>query len=200
MLHSALDFLTRSLNTHIKTIAESDTDHVFLTSISDGANVTIPAKSIGVTLVNIEEERILKEQRASFVNSDGIVEYRNPEIKLNLYIMISANFQNQDTTDPTDDYVEGLKQLSYVLGYFQAHTVFTQDKYPLMAVIDPSLQKLAVEFYSYSFEQMYNFWSVLGTHYLPSVLYKVRLLKFQEHILDALELPIEKITLDGLHK
>jgi hypothetical protein len=37
-----------------------------------------------------------------------------------------------------------------------------------------------VELYSSSFEQQYNFWNVVGAKYLPSVLYKVRMLVYQE--------------------
>ncbi len=200
MIHSALDFLTKILNQHIQSITGSTESHVFLTNISDGNGVTIPAKALGISLVSIEEERVFKEQRTSFLTNNGKVEYKNPEIKLNLYVMVSANFQNQDANDPTDDYIEGLKQLSYVIGYFQSRNVFTQDQYPLMATAPfIGLQKLVVEFYSYSFEQMYNFWSVLGTHYLPSVLYRVRLVSIQEDNVGAIQLPIEEIVLDTSH-
>ena len=198
MIHHALQFLTRSLNDHIKKIIESTDNHVFLTNISDGSGITIPAGAIGVSLVNIEEERVFKDRRTTFVNSEGIVEHRNPEIKLNLYIMIAANFQNQDNNDPTDDYVEGLKQLSYVIQYFQAKNVFTQDNSPAMAALDPNFKKIVVDFYSYSFEQMYNFWSVLGNVYLPSVLYKLRLITYQEGEASVIDKPIEKITITDI--
>jgi hypothetical protein len=199
MIHSALDFLTKTLNHHIKSISGSSDDHVYLTNISDGQAIAIPSKSLGISLVSIEEERIFKEQRAAFVSAQGQVEYKNPEIKINLFVMVTANFQNQDATNPTQVYKEGLKQLGYVIGFFQANTVFTKDKYPSMVQIDPLLQKLAIEFYSYSFEQMYNFWSVLGTHYMPSVLYKIRLVTFQEQEVNAFAPAIEQISISDAH-
>ena len=110
---------------------------------------------------------------------------------------MSANYMNQDSNDSTDDYIEGLKQLSKVIGFFQARNVFTKEAFPLLASIDPAIEKLVVELYSYSFEQMYNFWSVIGTSYLPSVLYKVRVLKIQENEAFGLDLPIEKISIDS---
>ena len=200
MIHSTLKFLTKCLNDHLKMKNGLDEDKVFLTHVSGEGGVAIPEKSLGLSLVNIEEEKVFKEQTTAFINAGGSVEYKNPELKLNLYILISANYQNTDVNDPTDDYSEGLKQLSHVIGFFQAKNVFTNDNTPALAAEDPNIKKLILEFYSYSFEQMYNFWSVLGTKYLPSVLYKVRLLKIQEDIVVGDALPIEEIDLFAKNK
>ena len=200
MIHAALRFLTRSLNDYLRTKNGLDDDKIFLTHVSGEAGVAIPDKSLGLSLVNIEEEKVFKEQSATFINSEGTVEYRNPELKLNLYVLISANYQNQDAADPTDDYFEGLKQLSHVISFFQAKNVFTHDNTPALAAEEPRIKKLILELYSYSFEQMYNFWSVLGTKYLPSVLYKVRMLTIQEEELISDALPIEQIDLLSKNK
>lgn len=198
MIHSSLKFLTHELNEYLK-LKTNDltTDRVFLTSVAtESGGVVIPIKSLGLSLINIEEERIFKDQKTTVINEEGFSEYFNPEIKLNLYILISANFQ--DTTDDTeDDYVEGLKQLSYVISFFQSKYVFTPDNSPSMDSFDPALKKLVLELYSYSFEQLYNFWTVVGTKYLPSVLYRVRLLRIQEESITESSLPIRKIRLSG---
>ncbi|MEM9392034.1 MAG: DUF4255 domain-containing protein, partial [Bacteroidota bacterium] len=157
----------------------------------------IPDMSIGLSLINIEEERVFKDQRTTIINEDGITEHINQEVKLNLYILISANFQDNATNLSTNDYKEGLKQLSYVISFFQAKNVFTVDNSPALAN-DGLIRKLVVELYSYSFEQLYNFWSVLGTKYLPSVLYKVRLIRYQEKAVQAANLPIEKVKINSL--
>ncbi len=60
--------------------------------------------------------------------------------------------------------------------------------------------KIVVELYSYSFEQLYNFWSVVGAKYLPSVLYKVKTLRIQENAIQESGEPIEQIFLTSLHK
>ncbi len=200
MIHSTLKFLTRSINDYLKIKNNLEEDKVFLTHVSGEAGVAIPDKALGLSLVNIEEEKVFKEQSATFINRDGKVEYRNPELKLNLYVLISANYQNKVLSDPSDDYYEGLKQLSHVISFFQAKNVFTHDNAPVLAAEDPRIKKLIVELYSYSFEQMYNFWSVLGTKYLPSVLYKVRLLTIQEGELINDALPIEEIDLLAKNK
>ncbi|SHJ79289.1 DUF4255 domain-containing protein [Pseudozobellia thermophila] len=200
MIHSTLKFLTRSVNDYLKIKNGLDEDKVFLTHVSGEGGVAIPDKALGLSLVNIEEEKVFKEQSATFINGDGTVEYRNPEIKLNLYILISANYQNKNIDDPSDDYYEGLKQLSHVISFFQAKNVFTHDNSPVLAAEEPKIKKLVMDLYSYSFEQMYNFWSVLGTKYLPSVLYKVRMITIQEDELISDARPIEEIDLLAKNK
>mgnify|MGYP000947014451 FL=1 len=202
MIHTCLSFLTNELNEYLKVRTGSPTvDRVFLTSVAtEGGGVVIPDKSVGVSLINIEEDRVYKDQKSTVINSFGNVERLNPEIKLNLYVLISANFQNTNEQDSSDDYVEGLKQLSYIISFFQAKNVFTPENSPKLAEYDPNLKKLVVELYSYSFEQLYNFWSVVGTKYLPSVLYKVRMLTFQEREFFDSNAPIEKIGINSKTK
>lgn len=201
MIHTSLSFLTNELNEYLKVKTGSPTvERVFLTSVAKESGVAIPDKSLGVSLINIEEERVYKDQRSSLINDQGNVEYLNPEIKLNLYVLISANFQDNDLNDSSDDYVEGLKQLSHIISFFQAKNVFTPDNSPTLSSFDPNLKKLVVELYSYSFEQLYNFWSVVGTSYLPSVLYKVRTISFQEREFFDSAIPIEKIGIDSRTK
>jgi hypothetical protein len=202
MIHTCLSFLTNELNDYLKLRTGSPTvDRVYLTSVAtEGGGVVIPNKSLGVSLINIEEDRVYKDQKSTLINNNGNVERLNPEIKLNLYVLISANFQNADAEDSTDDYVEGLKQLSWIISFFQAKNVFTPENSPKLADFDPNLTKLVVELYSYSFEQLYNFWSVVGAKYLPSVLYKIRILTFQEREFFDTSIPIEKIGINSKTK
>lgn len=196
MIHSALQFLTHELNEYLKLrmdISGSGEEKIFLTGVASEQGVLIPESSLGMSLINIEEERIFKDQKATVINNDGIAEQANPEIKLNLYILISANFQS-DNSESSEIYVEGLKQISYVISFFQSKNVFTLENSPAMAGFDPEIKKLIVELFSYSFEQLYNFWTVVGTSYLPSVLYKVRLVRFQEKAIQDASLPIEKVN------
>jgi hypothetical protein len=202
MLHTCLSFFTNELNEYLKLrTGTPDVDRVYLTNVStEGGGVVIPDKSLGVSLINIEEERVYKEQVTSKRTADGQVAYLNPEVKLNLYVLISANFQDKAMAGSSDDYVEGLKQLSFIISFFQARNVFTPENAPSMARFDPRLKKIVVELYSYSFEQLYNFWSVVGTKYLPSVLYKIRMITFQEDEFFDSALPVEKISIHNKNK
>lgn len=201
MIHSALEFLTLELNSFIRLkVGDPITNRVYLSGVTNEQGIAIPDQSLGLSLINIEEERTNKEQQSRFINSVGKVEKRNPEIQLNLYVLITANFQNKIANNTSDDYVEGLKQLSYAIAFFQSKNVFTPENSPALSGFDTNLSKIVVELYSYSFEQLYNFWSVVGAKYLPSVLYKVKTLRIQENAIQESGEPIEQIFLNSLHK
>ena len=58
-----------------------------------------------------------------------------------------------------------------------------------------SIDRLVFDLHNLSFEQLNHLWSVLGGTYVPSVLYKVRLVKIQaDNTLDAP--PIRTIKVD----
>ena len=198
MIHTSLSFLTQEINENLKLRTnDPEAERIYLTSVAtETGGIVIPNRSLGLSLINIEEERHFKDQKTTVLNENGIAEQMNPEIKLNLFILISANFQDTQDADPAD-YEEGLKQLSYVIAFFQSKNVFTPSNSPSMSEIDSNLQKLVVELYSYSFEQLYNFWTVVGAKYLPSVLYRVRLIRFQERSIKSTALPIEKIGISS---
>ena len=101
------------MNEYLKIALDTpDDDRIFLTNVAtESGGVVIPDMSLGLSLINIEEERIFKDQKTTFINESGVVEHINPEIKLNLYILISANFQDSSNSNTGNDYLEGLKQL-----------------------------------------------------------------------------------------
>ena len=198
MIHTSLEFLTHELNEYLMLKTGTSDERIFMTNVANDEGVAIPGKSLGLSLINIEEERTFKEQKATSVNIDGDVIRRNSEIKMNLYILITANFQEDNVSEESNSkpaYLDGLKQLSYVISFFQAKNVFNAANSPSMAGFDSEIKRLIVELYSYDFDQLNNFWSVLGTNYLPSVLYKVRSVRFQEDAILDSNLPIERISL-----
>ncbi len=201
MIDVALKFLTDEINAYLILKNEPVSvvaPEIVLTNVAaEDGNWAIPPRTLGLSLINIEEERVFKDQRTSFRNETGDVEHYNPEIKLNLYILISANFAASDAGgNTTGIYGEGLKQLSYVISFLQGKYVFTPENSP---GLDPSLKKLVVELYSSSFEQQYNFWNVVGAKYLPSVLYKVRMLVYQEKRLNDQGPPITNMDITTSH-
>lgn len=192
MIDKALRFLTDEMNAYLdlQTGSNAGEPLIVLTNVADSnGGWAIPSQKLGVSLINIEEEKVFKDQQTQFRNSNGDFEQYNPEIKLNLYMLVCANYVNDNSSN---HYEQGLMQLSRIIAFFQGKNVFTPDTSP---AIDPALKKLIVELYSYSFEQQYNFWTILGAKYLPSVLYKVRLLAYQERRLLTQNEPITSITL-----
>lgn len=172
MIDKSLETLKKVIHNYLVLLPElnlTSEEAIVLTSVvkPDGA-MAIPENSLGITLVRVEEERVVKSQNSVSINSEGMVSKINPEIKLNLFVLVSANFSNYET---------GLKFLSAVVKCFQGNNVFTPGNTPEM---DPSLQKLIVELYTLNFEEQNHLWGSLGAKYIPSLLYRVRLITVQE--------------------
>lgn len=182
MIDVALKFLTDELNSFFRVRAGATSDVVTLTRlITPTGQYAFGEEHIGLSLINIEEERILKSHLPEFlpINDRNVV--REPELKLNLSILLAANFKQYDV---------GLRYLSLVLLFFQSHPVFTGADYPGLS---PAIARLAPELQSPSYEQLNQIWAFVGGKQLPSVLYKVRLITIQDSVETAVRPPIIRI-------
>lgn len=187
MIDKALEVLRDELTAYLKrqpdlNITSETVVHLSHVIDYDGS-LAIPENALGLSLVNVEEERILKSQTATSQTAEGRVSHRNPEIKLNLYLLFTGNFQSYDT---------GLKYLSGVVRFFQSKNAFLPENTPDM---DPELQKLVLELHNLNFEQQNHLWGSLGAKYLPSVLYSLRLVAIQEGVKSGEGEPIKQIYL-----
>ena len=167
MIYKALTFLEKELSHYIETEYEREVAMTYVVS-QEGSTDPKEDDSILLTLINIEEEKILKSQSPYIKKINGSSVKINPEIKLNLQILFTANFK---------DYKEAIKSLSGVFRFFQANNVFDHQNSP---ALDPEIDKLILELITPSFEQLNHMWGFLGAKYMPSVMYKVRMLTIQE--------------------
>ena len=205
MIDRALDFICKQLNSYLLTKLEpppQDGVAIVLANVSQ-LNETKPnsggddndPQNAFVSLVNIEEDRISKSQENT-VRKDNTLYYKNPRVYLNLYVLFAVNLSN---------YSEALKRLSFIIQFFQNKNVFTQVNSPMLNPNEglnppdrfPSIEKLIVDMYSLSFEQSNQLWATLGGRYIPSVLYKVRLVGIEEDVVDAQGGFIKTITINN---
>jgi len=172
MIDKALEVLANDIHAYLEHLPElgvTTEDVISLSHIvKDNGSIAIDPDSLGLSLVNVEEDRILKSLKTTAIADDGTVSHVNPELKLNLYILIAANF---------GDYKKGLQYLTGIIRFFQSKNVFTHQNTP---DLDSQIEKLIVELHTLSFEQQNHLWGALGAKYLPSVMYKVRLIAIQE--------------------
>lgn len=189
MIDKSLEILKKIIQNYLSSLPElnlTSTDFIELSSVvNQNGSIAIPENKLGLTLVNVEEERVVKSQKSVSIASDGKISQVNPEIKLNLFILVSSNFKEYDN---------GLQFLSAVIRCFQSNSVFTPENTPEM---DSSLQKLIVELFTLNFEQQNHLWGSLGAKYLPSVLYRVRLITVQEGVKKAEQAPITSYDISG---
>ena len=178
MIQDALDFLRSRLNEYLNlkldptgngqgsfvqlaNVAWNDTDNQ--STSTDGSNF-----NAFITLVNVEEDRISRPQTNAVRNNNTTI-YKNPKIYLNLYVLFAVNLSS---------YLESLKRLSYIIQFFQYQNVFTSLSTPDLPV---GVEKLILDLDTLSFQDLNNLWGIMGSKYLPSVLYKMRLVIIDEN-------------------
>lgn len=121
-----------------------------------------------LTLIKVEEESSLKNGAFYIKKSPQETGKHHPAIYLNLYLLVSVTKKN---------YREALQLLSDTITFFQAHKVFTGQLSNKGAEEEISF-KITVELHDINFQEVFDMWSNLGNKQFPSVIYKVRLLKF----------------------
>jgi len=186
MIHQLVADIVKEINNYIK--IKTDTADCVLQStllkqdgtISDG----ISGKVV-LSLVNIEEDRISREIDFNRKTEEGKIEKLVSPVKLNLYLLFSANY-------PTD-YNEALKMLSYVIGFFQKRNRFSNTNTP---GLKPEFQTINIEIVSLNFEQQNHLWGAMGAKYIPSVLYKLRLIEITDDEIRGSDEPITQIHIN----
>lgn len=166
MINKVIQFLTDQLGKVLN--QPGSPKNLLLTSVvNEKGELNIDAGQIAIMLVNIDEERALKAQlpRERRLAPDQI-QFANPEIRLNLFIMLAAN-------PGGDNYNAALERLSIAMLFFQGNSFFDRKKFSALAV-EPVIEQISVELHSLSFEQQNQLWGSLGAKYLPSAIYKVR--------------------------
>ena len=168
MIRETLLFLRDQINNYLKLKLEITENMVIIDNVITQSG-DLNATELSLSLVNVEEEKIHKTQ-SPYKTSNDSVNMVNPEIKLNLYILLAANFG-------TNNYEEALRFLSHVITFFQGQQVFNHQNAP---ALDANIEKLIMELVTLSFEQQNHLWGFVGAKYIPSVLYKVRLIRIAE--------------------
>jgi hypothetical protein len=167
MINKALNFLEEQLNLVLS--QPGNPDNLLLTPVvNERGELNIQAGQLSLMLVNVEEEKVLKAQLQRERRTGDQIQLSNPEIKLNLLIMLAAN-------PGAANYLDALERLSLAMIFFQGTSFFDRSRYPALAAA-PEIEHLSVELYSLTLEQQNQLWASLGAKYLPSAVYKVRLL------------------------
>lgn len=188
MIHETLKFLQDEVARYLATKLGDTTDPPITIGNVARAYDETAAASVGnkiiLSLVNVEEDRVAKQQEP-FVRAENGVVYKSPPLYLNLYVLFASN---------RTVYKDALVALGHVIQAFQYTHVFTPLTHP---DLDPRIQRLVVDLYSLNFEQVNHLWSTLGGKYLPSVLYKVRQVTVDEDAVKGEGPLITEIDLTG---
>ncbi len=175
MIHTTLNVLKGKLNEYFRITTNTDTDLVKFIDSNSNDPVSFTNNAITPFLINISEDRKFRNpDQFSGVVKDGIRTQMNPEIRIELLVLFVSKF---------GDYNQALNFLSYVIKFFQVNRIFTPKNTPELS--DEKIEKLIIELISIPLEEQNQVWHSLNTSYLPSVLYRIRLLQFiDEHSIE----------------
>lgn len=197
MIDNAVRFIVSEVNKYVVRKVDPQQDpsvtklivagNVVKTQDGEASSNPLLGKGI-LTLVNIEEDRISKSPQ-NFRRMDGQIEYRNPKIYLNLYCLFSV-FHNT--------YEVALQYLSLIIQFFQYRNIINHQNTPAASEpkLDPRIEQLVFDMVTMNFEQVNHLWGTLGGKYLPSVLYKVRLVAIEDDTPESVGPPILNIIIN----
>jgi hypothetical protein len=179
MIGTALVFLRDQLNDYIKSLRNHDgtqPDPVEFITGDKMEPLSFKSGVISLLLINIEEEHSLRApDQYRRVTSQGVQQVVQPDIRLNLFVLFVVRY---------GQYEDCLHALSLVIRFFQKHRVFTHGD---TSALDSSIERLVVELVTLPLGQQNEIWSALRVAYHPSVLYKVKMVIFQDE--DAVDAP-----------
>jgi hypothetical protein len=166
MIYEALTCLTEEINEYFRNKLKVSDERIILSGIvnQDGTVAIQGENKVVLTLINVEKEPVVRIN----ASSGRLGGSASPPTSINLYILFSAYFSG-------NNYSEALRFISFIIGFLQEKNVFTSSNTPRL---DDSIEKLSVEMETVGSEKLNNIWATLGAKYMPSVLYKMRMLTY----------------------
>ncbi|NOS94067.1 MAG: DUF4255 domain-containing protein [Cyclobacteriaceae bacterium] len=182
MIYQALHTVTTELNNYLMgRFKMGGQQAAILNAIvnQDGTVAEHSLNKIVLSLINLEHETTMAFNPIYFQNSEKTHTQKaeNLPYNFNLDVLLTAVFE-------APNYDEGLKFLSEAIYFFQAKNAFTVANTPQL---DPHIQELSFELIKLSYHQEHSLWGAIGAKYMPSVLFKIRMLSFQST--DLMEVP-----------
>lgn len=180
-------FITNQLNQYLKNTFDLDEDIVVLSNLvdSDGSSLTSTNNKVVIFLANMEKDTMpIRQQQTSSLNQRTTMS--KPPIYLNLSIVIAANFTQKN-------YLESLKFISNVISYFQSQSAFDQQNSP---ELDPCIEKLILDIENINRSELSNMWGMIGSKYLPSVVYRVRTIALSRDVINAQVTSIQQTNIN----
>lgn len=183
MIHNVLNLIAEQLNEFMRNELNLSEDMVVVNSLVDlkgDPNMQIENR-VCLFLQRIEEEKVAKS--GGFQANPGMA----PPVRVSLHLVFAANF-------PDPNYREALRFISLVLEFFQGRGTFDRSNAP---GLPPGLDKLTFDLLDLDYQEMNNLWSLIGAKFIPSLVYKVRMLTFSQDMIREDVPSIVKRSLPG---
>jgi hypothetical protein len=167
MIQAAVRQIALELNQFLKRSFARSEEMVVVSNIleQDGTVAAHIENKVVVFLTNIEKETVARALPQVKIGAGARSVVGTVPLHLNLYVMFAAYFSGSN-------YPEALKSISATIRFFQMTPVLDHHNTP---DLDPSIDMLALEIENLDIQQLSNLWGILSSRYLPSIMYKVRM-------------------------
>lgn len=168
MVDLAINQIAFQLNQFLKSLFDLTEDIVVVSNIleQDGTVAPNANNKLLLFLVNIEKDTAPGRGPNGGRPGAQHALVSTPPLYLNLYMMVAGHF---------NQYPEALKFVSNTIGFFQRRPVFDHQNTP---ELDRKIEKLVLDIENLDIKDLSTLWGVLSGKYLPSILYKVRMVAF----------------------
>lgn len=181
MIHDVVSAVALEINRFLQSkhnITEEKVVVSHLVNLDGSVAIQEPDKIV-LTLANIEADKSQSTVGTYHQTPKGGFQKVKPPININITLVFSAYFTSEN-------YSEGLKFISSVIAFFQSRSgAFSPQNTPALSAVTDRLQ---AELVSLDSRELSNFWGILGSKYLPSVVYKLKTLPIR-HVLPTPEIP-----------
>lgn len=185
---NVLEVISTYCNEYLQNLDRRPDKWLELTNLVDhqGRVNESPRDRVVMSLYNITHETVVSTYTAAQPGTGGYAIVQ-PPLYIDLHIVLIANFIEHS-------YRDGLAAISRVISYFQQNPAFTHANAPELS---PNVDKIVLEFTSLDPVEVNYVMGMLGTKYLPSVFYKLRLIPFASPAMTARTYPARGQTTDG---
>jgi hypothetical protein len=175
MIYEALSCVAKELNAYLVEKFKVHDQKAILNAIlnQDGSIPEHSLNKIVLSLLNLEHDTTVPFNPVYTNQHASKAAQFNLPYNFNLDVLVTALFENSN-------YDEGLKFLSEAIYFFHGKSLFTHENTP---GLDDRIDQLSLELIRLTYHQEHSLWGAMGAKYMPSVLFKIRLLSFQSDVI-----------------
>ncbi|WP_018970912.1 DUF4255 domain-containing protein [Rubritalea marina] len=191
MIGNLLAYVAEDLNRYIcrQQGLQEDERKVLLSYVvdQDGSIATNEQNVVLVTLVDLALDPLAYSQRMQPIPGGGVTEeIQYNSLHVNVMVLFSAYFKGDRAKD-------ALNYLTLILQFFQSKSSFTRANSP---GLPDGIERLEFSMEPLDFHAQNHMWGILGAKYMPSVVYKLRMISFFDEQDPEYEGPIRTISID----
>lgn len=179
ILFTTIQFVKNRLNTFFRNSSRWAEDKAIIANVAGVQSGGDPehADKLLISLAHLNLEYSLINQHTKVLNGESFNRTQSP-VTFNADMLFSASSSN---------YEEALKLLSDTITFFQAHHYYDHSNSP---GLPKEVQKLSLSVLDLDYHESSQLWGKIGAKYIPSILYRMRLVVFDAALTEAVVPPV----------